>query len=100
MSSEAIAAFKLSRSPTPLATYMYLYEKAQRQCYIDYMEGAELLAAYLRPINIPMTHYAIPRMLRSYELNELAKILIRYSSNTLPVTYQQAEDAIYEYLIH
>ena len=94
----ALAAFKAARVPTALATYMCLYEKSQHECYIDYLEGAEALAAYLRPIEVPVMSPTAPRMLRSYEMYELAKILIRYSSN--PLTWQQAENAIYEYFTH
>jgi hypothetical protein len=90
-----IAAFKLLREPTPLASYLHIYNATSRLCYLDYMTGATLLAQYLAPIYIPPASYTIPRMLRNYELYELAKILIRYSSN--PLTYQQAEDSIYEY---
>jgi hypothetical protein len=97
MSADAIAAFKLARSPSPLAMYMTVYLQANRECYLDYMLGARALANYLQPINVPVVTTTVPLMLRSYELHELAKALAPYTST--PLSTNQIEAAIYDYFI-
>ena len=86
--------------PTPLATYMHIYISACNSCYMNYMLGARMLARYLAPIDIPaptIATSAIPDMLVSYELQEIAKILKQHS--VIPLSTNQIESAIYEYLI-
>jgi hypothetical protein len=99
MSSDlsAIAAFKQLRQPTPLASYLHIYQASYPLCYTDYMQGAAALAAYLAPIEIHTPIHTIPRMLRNYELHQLAKTLRNHTS--IPLSYQQIEDAIYEYYL-
>lgn len=65
------------RTPTPLWAFIKIYEKASHTCYINYMEGAKLLAKYLAPIETPELDesYIVPDLLSSYETQELAKIL-------------------------
>lgn len=99
-SSAAIERFKQNRIaatiPTPLATYLHIYAQATTACYIDYMEGAKILAKYLAPIDIKETTSVVPDILSSYELHELAKALIPHT--TIPCDIYQIENAIYEYL--
>lgn len=93
---DAIAEFKLARQPTSLTTYMHIYQKANHECYIDYMEGAVALAKYLAPIRVLTAPSNVPSMLRSYELHKLALAILPYTS--IPMTSQDIEDAIYHEL--
>ena len=95
-SAASIAAFKLLRVPTPLASYIYIYQHAEHLCYIEYMDGASALAKYLAPIDIVPGTTTVPRLLRTYDLWQLAKALQPHTSN--PLSLNQIEDAIYEYL--
>lgn len=69
------------KTPTPLWVFLYIYTQASHECYINYMEGAEKLHKYLAPIAMP-THtavdenYAVPDILRTYEMTKLAELLI------------------------
>ncbi|RLB63942.1 MAG: hypothetical protein DRH08_10410, partial [Deltaproteobacteria bacterium] len=75
--------------PTPLATFLYIYSHAQHDCFIDYMEGAKLLAVWLDKLVITKQESVqVPAMLRTYELVQLAKIIHPQNTNF-------AEDAIY-----
>jgi hypothetical protein len=94
----ALEEFRLMRTPTPLAALLHLYKGANHECYINYMEGAKRLAAWLAPIEVTLATRTIPTMLRTYELNALAKVLLPYTSNTSNTVYQ-LEDAIYVQLI-
>ena len=62
---------------TPLATYLTLYRKSREASYINYMEGAKLLAKWLEPIELPEHIPALPpsTLLGSYEFTALATIL-------------------------
>lgn len=82
--------------PTPLATFLCIYTHAHHECYINYIEGAKALARYLAPIDIQIVNSAIPDMLASYELQELAKVLKPHT--TIPLSINQIENAVYEYL--
>lgn len=66
-------------TPFPLAAFLLLYTKAHEECYIEYMEGARILYKWLGPIDIPPDMWnnkvRAPKLLRSYETRELAKIL-------------------------
>jgi hypothetical protein len=95
--SSALEAFKLSRSAFPLPAFMSLYLSANRECYIEYMQGAKCLANYLAPLAIPLSTTTVPDMLRTYELAYLAKALAPYTS--IPLTIPQIEAAIYDYFI-
>ena len=81
MSLSALAAFRerleVEKIATPLWVFLYLYEKANRECYIDRMEGARSLASYLSPIEIPTfpDTCKVPDILGNYETQELEKIL-------------------------
>ena len=83
--------------PTPLATFLYIYTHASYECYVDYMAGAKLLASYLSPIDIRDAPVRLPDVLASYELTELARALVPYT--TIPHTNNltQIENAIYAY---
>ncbi|PHQ81753.1 MAG: hypothetical protein COB66_01390 [Coxiella sp. (in: Bacteria)] len=67
-----------SRHPTPLATFLLIYTKAEKECYIDYMEGARRLVKFLSPISIPCypESYRVPALLSGYSTYEVAKILL------------------------
>jgi len=57
---------------------LYIYERAEEECYPNYMEGAKALYKYLSPIGIPDTHalrrMKTPSCFYSYETQELEKI--------------------------
>lgn len=95
-----IKRFKQDRvadiTPTPLATYLYIYNYAQYECYIDYMKGAKALAKYLAPIDIKGIDIIIPDLLVSYDLQEIAKLLQPHT--VIPLKIYQIENAIYEQL--
>ena len=64
------------KTPTPLWVFLYICEKSDRAYYTEYMAGAKALAKYLAPIEIhPMPQKSPPDMLRSYETQELARII-------------------------
>ncbi len=96
--SVALANLKASFVPTPLATYLYIYSYASLECYINYMEGAIALAKYLAPIDIQAGNFAVPDILASYELMELASILKPHTVDHYLITTPQIENAIYEHL--
>lgn len=67
-------------TPTSIEVFIRLYNKAGAEGYIDYMRGAKALAAYLSPIYVPSSVPLVlpalrPRLIHSYELLELAKLL-------------------------
>ncbi len=77
-----------SRQQSTLATFLLLYSRADSECYIDYMQGAKDLLAWLTsngsiPLLIPVEKYPeienpkfiVPRLLGGYETGELAKII-------------------------
>lgn len=65
--------------PFPLWALLTIYEKANRECYIDYMKGFKLLLNWLSPIAYPnhidSEYYAKSNVLGGYEVNELGNIL-------------------------
>lgn len=86
---------------TSLHTYLSIYDKAttlsgKSECYLNYMEGARVLADWLAPIEFPPIEEVgtVPDILRTYELCQLAKILSRPD-----ITTSFAEDAIYTALV-
>lgn len=73
---------KLSNKPFPLASFLAIYLKANSECYKNSMQGSIELYNYLTsegrvPLELPAETSLdiVPRMLVSYELNELTKIL-------------------------
>lgn len=68
--------------PTPLSTFLLLYSKSQHDCYIEYMEGARALYAFLSPVEYPEEYlraidenYTVPSLLKGYESSQLATIV-------------------------
>ena len=62
----------------PMRALLMIYEKANYQCYIDYMEGFKLLSAWLSPIAYPSSiniDYYKSNIMYGYEVQEIAKIL-------------------------
>tara|TARA_R110000851_G_scaffold141654_1_gene279633 strand:- start:63 stop:455 length:393 start_codon:yes stop_codon:yes gene_type:complete len=75
--SDAANSATSSKSFT-LKDYVYLYNKAGYECYIDYMEGAKALYSFMSPVKIPETTYNItisPKLLDLYAIGQLAKIV-------------------------
>ena len=76
--------FSESTAPTPLSTFLLLYIKARHTCYIDYMKGAKALHDWLTSNRkIPLEwdicwdgDRRVPTSLDSYELQQLAKIVV------------------------
>ena len=70
-----------ANTPTPLATFLAIYNKAGREGYNDYMQGAKALYKYLSPIIIPVIPEAdklpdtMPAIFHGYEVNQLVAIL-------------------------
>lgn len=66
-------------TPFPLWALLVLYERgSSTDLFIDYMEGMELLVAWLSPIDIPTvsrTTEQVPKLLRNYELNRIAEMV-------------------------
>lgn len=82
-----------SNAPTPLATYLVIYNKSG-EGYTNYMQGAKALATYLAPIDIPdvsnipegrLPKY-IPDLINSYALDRLVRVLLP------PETYADFND--------
>ena len=89
-------------SPTPLSTFITLYNKAtdiyhpdpnvpiiKGSCYTNYMEGAKILYKWLSPVTIPEIDPALlpsytPELLDSYAINQLCDIITPYSQKTYP----------------
>jgi len=64
---------------TPLWVFLYLYEKSERECYIEYMRGAKALYKFISPIAFP--DYSarelekVPTGLQGYTSQELARAI-------------------------
>ncbi len=95
--SEAIAQYRKSLEPTPLATYLHIYNHSRYESYISYMEGAKALAKYLSPIDIQVSNTTVPQILVSYDLVEIARVLEPHT--TIPLSLNQIKSAIYDHLI-
>ena len=71
------------KTPTPLWVYLEIVNKANTECYINYMQGARDLFNWLAPIDFQLALYPealdpavkTPELLGSYYMNELVKIL-------------------------
>lgn len=77
---DRLAALKAQEVETPLWVFLYLYLKARRESYTDYMEGAKALYEFLKPIKFPsnlrVDTINLPPLYRgSYEAMEMIKIL-------------------------
>ena len=62
----------------PLWAILALYETSSREdTYIDYMDGFKLLVSWLAPFDIPSNYQieSIPKIIGSYEMNEVANVL-------------------------
>ncbi|RLE97817.1 MAG: hypothetical protein DRJ63_08595 [Thermoprotei archaeon] len=71
---------------TPLWTLLHIYNKAKHECYINNMEGAKALIAYLSPIKLfysdeYLDSITIPPMFKTYSLQQLAKYVAGYGDN-------------------
>lgn len=71
-----------SINPSPLSLYLAIYNKANRECYIDYMQGAKDLYNWLTsngavPLEIEEpSEFEIPKLSSNYSLVEIVKILV------------------------
>lgn len=76
-----IETLKARYSTTSLKTFLTIYLKAHRECYLDHMEGASALVAWLSPIDMTLEskeaagYRPLAPLALSYELHQLAKIL-------------------------
>lgn len=62
----------------PLYVLLTIYLKAERECYINYMQGFKALVSWLGPIDAGISSDFIrdyPSILTSYEIQEIASIL-------------------------
>lgn len=85
--AEKIAALRAAKKPFALETFLAIYNKAEYECDIDYMKGAEALYLWLtNDRELELTHSVtpldlsrpVPNLLGSYYLLELAKIMSNY----------------------
>lgn len=74
-----------SNKSIPLWVFLYMYEKAEHECYIEYMRGAKALYRWLAsedgiafPI-VSVENIKIPSSLQGYSSQELAKIILENS---------------------
>lgn len=102
-----------SPTPTSLKLFLDLYSKAERECNLNYMEGAKALHAWLTSPEYPVLTFTVtrpvqtcPSILGSYKIGELAGIITDYRNDTdgIPfhtklATCRRAEAAIIEYYI-
>jgi len=65
------------RMEFPLWALLVIYHKANRACYVNYMEGLKNLVEWLKPISITPKNpsYYSSRVLGGYETSRLADIL-------------------------
>ena len=79
LEADSLTAIDEDKTPFPLWALLVIYEKANHECYINYMEGFKALVNWLSPIAYPnhrgSGYYATSNILRSYESRELARIL-------------------------
>ena len=72
------------KQPAPLSLFLAIYTKSEHECYIDYMEGARCLHSWLTSNGtIPLDlgpdldpEFKVPRLLSSYEAQELTHIIV------------------------
>lgn len=102
-------------SPTPLATFLGIYNRAKDvyhpdpevpiikgSCYTNYMEGAKILYKWLSPIVIPDIPANLlptfePAIFHSYEITQIANILSPYK-DTKDMTYHKYLKQVIVYL--
>jgi len=66
----------LKNKPFPLWALLILYDNSnKRDTYCNYFEGFKLLVEWLGPIELTPHSEPIPSLYRSYEIQELSKIL-------------------------
>ena len=67
----------LKNKPFPLHSLLIMYDTCPRELYINWMEGFKILVQWLQPIQIDQAppNTKIPRLFRTYEIQEIAKIL-------------------------
>lgn len=79
LEADSVAAADEDKTPFPLWALLVIYEKANHECYINYMEGFKALVHWLSPIAYPnhrdSDYYAASNILRSYESKEISRIL-------------------------
>lgn len=101
------------QTPSTLATFLLIYSRATRECYIDYMQGAEDLYSWLTcngsvPLDfqvdkfpeIENKNFKVPALLSGYESSKLAEVIVgswtSYSSyDSYFIELARANRAIY-----
>jgi hypothetical protein len=91
----SLASLKAAQIPVPLYVFITIYNKATRDCYINYMEGAKILHDWLTdkgkiPLELPADtpETRVPRLLKGYEMQQVINIIN-------PDKYHRIERAIY-----
>lgn len=107
---ERLAILRTNNTPIPLWVFLYIYSKAERECYTNYMAGAKILLAWLTddgkiPLDfqekkypeIGNKNFKVPSLLRGYESLELSKILTAHipDFNIRLKAMSKADRAIY-----
>lgn len=75
---------ELTDTPTPLATYIKIYNKSRGIGRMEHMKGADLLATYLAPIVVPsVLDIVLPKYIpATFDINEI-RILAQNVIGTL-----------------
>ncbi len=95
-----------SSTPISLYTYLLIYHKAQKECYISYNHGSKALLSFLVQgsfLQIPIKRYPqildksdiLPQMFRSFEIIELTKIILERGKMRELYSFAEIEKAIY-----
>lgn len=72
---------ELYGTPTHIFTLLEIYNKASHDCYIDYMQGFQLLVDWLCPtkkqliLGCPYKLVKVPRLAQGYDQSEISRIL-------------------------
>lgn len=116
-----IATCSSNNNSVPLSLFLAIHSKTPKECYINYNEGSKALLTWLtsssnpdgtarvsKPLEYPamkeLEHIKIPRLLNTYQLGELAKLLATDACSHIERDYnfslyltelKRAEKAIY-----
>lgn len=90
---------ELAAVPTSLTTLIILYHKAHSECCIDHSEGLKSLVNWLSPIEFDADRFPdilnpgcrVPRILTSWSLYDLAKIITTGNTATVCSCSSEAE---------
>lgn len=87
------------KTKTPLAVYLTIYANADKECFIEYMYGAELLYNWLSPIDLTPPKNLIPtnfckHILSGHEVSRLTDIFTKRIDHTSADDYFKTHDLV------